>query len=320
VFSALMKPGDTFMGLDLAAGGHLTHGSPANHVRQVVQGRVLRVRAGRPDRSTWRRSRLAHEHKPKVIIAGGSAYARHWDFARFREIADEVGAYFMVDMAHFAGLSPAASHPSPVPARPCRHHHDAQDPARPARRHDPHQRRGAGKKFNSAVFPGLQGGPLMHVIAAKAVAFGEALKPEFKLYARAVVDNAKALADTMLKEQGLRHRHRRHRQPPDAGRPAPKEAHRQGGRSRARPRPHHLQQERRALRSREADAMTTSGIRLGTPAATSRGFGVGRVQARRRAQAQRRKVAYVRYASVYKDFRHTGDFARFLGDEGLDES
>ena len=196
---ALMQPGDTFMGLDLAAGGHLTHGAPGNQsgkwfnvvsygvcvVDQLIDYDAL--------------ERLAREHKPKVIVAGGSAYARHWDFARFRAIADEVGAYLFVDMAHFAGLVAGGAHPSPFP-----HAHVATTTTHKTLRGP----RGGmiltndedlAKRFNSAVFPGLQGGPLMHVIAAKAVAFGEALKPEFKDYAAQVVKNAKVLADTLIK-------------------------------------------------------------------------------------------------------------------------
>jgi len=197
VFMALMQPGDTFMGLDLAAGGHLTHGSPVN-----VSGKWFRVAP-----YTVRREdqlidmdeveRIAHETKPKVIVAGGSAYARFWDFARFRAIADAVGAILFVDMAHFAGLVAGGAHPSPFP-----HAHVATTTTHKTLRGP----RGGmiltndedlAKKFNSAVFPGMQGGPLMHVIAAKAVAFGEALRPDFKTYAHAVVANAKALADTL---------------------------------------------------------------------------------------------------------------------------
>ena len=197
VFMALMQPGDTFMGLDLAAGGHLTHGSPVN-----VSGKWFKVAP-----YTVRREdqlidmdeveRIAHETKPKVIVAGGSAYARFWDFARFREIADAVGAILFVDMAHFAGLVAGGAHPSPFP-----HAHVATTTTHKTLRGP----RGGmiltndedlAKKFNSAVFPGMQGGPLMHVIAAKAVAFGEALRPDFKSYAHAVVANAKALAETL---------------------------------------------------------------------------------------------------------------------------
>ncbi len=202
VFMALMQPGDTFMGLDLAAGGHLTHGSPVN-----VSGKWFKVAP-----YTVRREdqlidmdeveRIAHETKPKVIVAGGSAYARFWDFARFRAIADAVGAILFVDMAHFAGLVAGGAHPSPFP-----HAHVATTTTHKTLRGP----RGGmiltndedlAKKFNSAVFPGMQGGPLMHVIAAKAVAFGEALRPDFKTYAHAVVANAKALADT-LKSAGF---------------------------------------------------------------------------------------------------------------------
>src|SRR5579872_6056023 len=198
VFMALMQPGDTFMGLDLAAGGHLTHGSPVN-----MSGRWFKPVSYTVDRDSHRIDmegveRLAHQHKPKLIIAGGSAYARHWDFKRFREICDAVGAYFMVDMAHFAGLVAGGVHPSPFP-----HAHVATSTTHKTLRgprggivltNDPD----IAKKINSAVFPGLQGGPLMHVIAGKAVAFGEALKPEFKIYARQVVENAKALAATIV--------------------------------------------------------------------------------------------------------------------------
>jgi glycine hydroxymethyltransferase len=199
VFMALLQPGDTFMGLNLAAGGHLTHGSPANQsgkwfkpVPYTVNPETLTVDMDEVER-------LAHEHKPKLILAGGSAYPRFWDFARFRKICDAVGAYFFVDMAHFAGLVAAGVHPSPFP-----HAHVATTTTHKTLRGP----RGGmilsmdeelGKKINSAIFPGLQGGPLMHVIAAKAVAFGEALQPEFKAYAKQVVENAKVLAETLVK-------------------------------------------------------------------------------------------------------------------------
>ena len=197
-------------------------------------------------------AKLAREHQPKVIIAGGSAYPRIIDFRRFREIADEVGAYLMVDMAHFAGLVAGGVHPSPFP-----HAHVVTTTTHKTLRGP---RGGAiltndeelAKKLNSAVFPGMQGGPLMHVIAAKAVAFGEALQPSFKVYAKSVVENAKALAET-LKNARLRYRLRRHRHASDAGRSAPEEPDRQGGRDCARPRPHHLQQERHSLRPAKAD-------------------------------------------------------------------
>jgi glycine hydroxymethyltransferase len=202
VFMALLQPGDTFMGLNLAAGGHLTHGSPVN-----LSGRWFKVvpYGVRPDDhriDLGEVGRLAKEHRPKLIIAGGSAYPRVIDFRRFREIADEVGAYLMVDMAHFAGLVAGGAHPSPFP-----HAHVVTTTTHKTLRGP---RGGAiltsdeelARKLNTAVFPGMQGGPLMHVIAAKAVAFGEALRPSFRTYARNVVENAKALAET-LRTHGL---------------------------------------------------------------------------------------------------------------------
>ena len=202
VFMALMQPGDTFMGLNLAAGGHLTHGSPVN-----LSGRWFKVvpySVRRDDHliDMGEVETLAKQHRPKVIIAGGSAYPRVIDFRRFREIADAVGAKLMVDMAHFAGLVAGGAHPSPVP-----HAHVVTSTTHKTLRGP----RGGfiltndedlAKKINSAVFPGSQGGPLMHVVAAKAVAFGEALRPAFRLYARNVVENAKALAE-ILKSKGL---------------------------------------------------------------------------------------------------------------------
>ena len=197
VFLALMEPGDTFMGLDLAAGGHLTHGSPVN-----VSGKWFKVASYGVGRETGtidmdEVAEKARQAKPKIIIAGGSAYARFWDFARFRQIADEVGAYLFVDMAHVAGLVAGGVHPSPFP-----YAHVATTTTHKTLRgprggmilaHD----EALGKKFNSAVFPGMQGGPLMHIIAAKAVAFHEALQPEFRTYCERVVKNAKALAGTL---------------------------------------------------------------------------------------------------------------------------
>src|SRR6188472_833992 len=200
-FMALMAPGDTFMGLNLAAGGHLTHGSPVNMSGRWFKPVPYGVRRDDHRIDMDEVEKLAQEHKPKVIIAGGSAYPRIIDFRRFREIADSVGAYLMVDMAHFAGLVAGGAHPSPFP-----HAHVVTTTTHKTLRGP----RGGviltddealAKKINSAVFPGLQGGPLMHVIAAKAVAFGEALKPEFKTYAKAVIANAQALANR-LKERG----------------------------------------------------------------------------------------------------------------------
>ena len=202
VFLALLQPGDCIMGLDLAAGGHLTHGSPANLSGKWFKPVPYTVRREDQQIDMAEVARIAREAKPKLIIAGGSAYARIWDFAAFRAIADEVGAYFLVDMAHFAGLVAGGAHPSPFP-----HAHVATTTTHKTLRGP----RGGmiltndealAKKFNSAVFPGLQGGPRMHVIAAKAVAFGEALRPEFRTYSRQIVVNAKALAGE-LQAQGL---------------------------------------------------------------------------------------------------------------------
>ncbi len=198
VFMSLMKPGDTFLGLDLAAGGHLTHGAKPN-----MSGKWFNAVSYGVDPETHlinfdEVAALAKEHQPKMIIAGGSAYPRTIDFATFRAIADGVGAYFMVDMAHFAGLVAGGAHPSPFP-----HAHVATTTTHKTLRGP----RGGliltndadlAKKFRSAIFPGLQGGPLMHVVAAKAVAFGEALRPEFKLYAKTVVECSKAMADVIV--------------------------------------------------------------------------------------------------------------------------
>src|SRR5437764_1270762 len=198
-FMALMTPGDVFMGLNLAAGGHLTHGSPVNMSGRWFKPIPYGVRRDDQRIDFNEVTRLARQHRPKVIIAGGSAYPRILDFRHFREIADEIGAKLMVDMAHFAGLVAGGVHPSPFP-----HAHVVTSTAHKTLRGP---RSGfiltndeeLAKKINTAVFPGLQGGPLMHVIAAKAVAFGEALRPAFKLYARDVVANAKALAETLSK-------------------------------------------------------------------------------------------------------------------------
>ena len=197
VFFALLQPGDAFMGLALSAGGHLTHGSPVNQSGKWFKPVPYGVRRQDQRIDMDEVEALAKEHKPKLILAGGSAYPRFIDFARFRAIADSVGAYFVVDMAHFAGLVAGGAHPTPLG-----HAHVVTTTTHKTLRGP----RGGmilsrdaelGKKINSAVFPGLQGGPLMHVIAAKAVALGEALRPDFKQYARAVVDNAKALAEAL---------------------------------------------------------------------------------------------------------------------------
>jgi glycine hydroxymethyltransferase len=271
VFLALLQPGDAFMGLDLAAGGHLTHGSPANLSGKWFRPVPYTVRREDQRIDMDEVARIARESKPKLIIAGGSAYARHWDFARFRQIADEVGAYFMVDMAHFAGLVAGGAHPSPFP-----HAHVVTTTTHKTLRGP----RGGmiltndealAKKINSAVFPGLQGGPLMHVIAAKAVAFGEALRPEFRAYAAAVVANAQALAEE-LKAQGLdlvtggtdNHLLLVDLRPKRlTGKVA------EAALNRA-----HLTCNKNAIPFDPEKPMVTSGVRLGSPAGTTRGFGV----------------------------------------------
>lgn len=202
VFMALAKPGDTILGLSLAAGGHLTHGAPPNQSGKWFNAVRFGVRRDDSLIDFDEVEKLAHEHKPAIIIAGGSAYPRVFDFARFREIADAVGAWFMVDMAHIAGLVATGVHPSPFP-----HAHVVTSTTHKTLRGP----RGGliltndetiAKKVNSAIFPGIQGGPFMHIIAAKAIAFHEALQPSFKVYSQAVVANARALGDT-LKAGGL---------------------------------------------------------------------------------------------------------------------
>ncbi|WP_019221996.1 serine hydroxymethyltransferase [Bartonella senegalensis] len=197
VFLALLKPGDKFMGLDLNSGGHLTHGSSVNMSGKWFEVVSYGVRKEDQLLDMEAVERLAKEHKPKLIIAGGSAYSRLWDWKKFREIADEIGAYLLVDMSHIAGLVAGGVHPSPVP-----HAHIVTTTTHKSLRGP----RGGliltndetlARKINSAIFPGLQGGPLMHVIAAKAVAFEEALQPAFKDYSANVVDNAKILAKTL---------------------------------------------------------------------------------------------------------------------------
>lgn len=270
VFFALLQPGDAFMGLSLDAGGHLTHGSPVNQSGKWFKPIPYSVRRQDHRIDMDEVEQLAKAHKPKLIIAGGSAYARFIDFRRFREIADAIGAFFMVDMAHFAGLVAGGVHPNPL-----EHAHVVTTTTHKTLRGP----RGGmilsrdgdlGKKINMAVFPGLQGGPLMHVIAAKAVAFGEALRPEFKLYARAVVDNAKALAET-LHAQGLdivsggtdTHVMLVDLRPKKAtGRAAEKAL------DRAR-----ITTNKNAIPFDTEKPAITSGIRLGTPAGTTRGFG-----------------------------------------------
>ena len=263
---ALVQPGDTILGMSLAAGGHLTHGAPPAQSGKWFN--AVQYGVSREDAMV---ERLAKEHKPKMIIAGGSAYPRVIDFKRFRQIADEVGAYFWVDMAHFAGLVAGGAHPNPL-----EHAHVVTTTTHKTLRGP----RGGmiltndldlGKKFNSAVFPGLQGGPLMHVIAAKAVAFGEALRPEFKDYAHKVIENARALANRLveggcdivsggtdthlmlvdLRPLGL------------TGRDADNSL----GRA-------NITCNKNGIPFDPEKPMVTSGIRLGSPAGTTRGFGV----------------------------------------------
>ncbi len=265
------QPGDTFMGLDLAAGGHLTHGAPVNISGKWFKAQHYTVRRDDQIIDMDEVARRADEVKPKLIIAGGSAYSRSWDFKRFREIADGVGAYLMVDMAHFAGLVAGGVHASPVP-----HAHVTTTTTHKSLRGP----RGGlmlwndealTKKLNSAVFPGLQGGPLMHVIAAKAVAFGEALRPDFKVYAKNVVENAKALAESLrangldivsggtdnhlmlvdLRPKGLK------------GNVSEKALVRAA-----------ITCNKNGIPFDPETPFVTSGLRLGTPAATTRGFGV----------------------------------------------
>jgi glycine hydroxymethyltransferase len=270
-FMALLQPGDTFLGLNLAAGGHLTHGSPVNMSGKWFKPVPYGVRRDDHRIDIDEVRKLAQEHHPKLIIAGGSAYPRIIDFRAFREIADEVGAYLMVDMAHFAGLVAGGAHPSPFP-----HAHVVTSTAHKTLRGP---RSGfiltddeeLAKKLNSAVFPGLQGGPLMHVIAAKAVAFGEALRPAFRLYAKNVVENAKALAET-LKSKGFdivsggtdTHLMLVDLRPK---RLTGKVAEIALGRA-------HITCNKNGIPFDPEKPFVTSGIRLGTPAGTTRGFGV----------------------------------------------
>lgn len=272
VFMALMKPGDTFMGLDLAAGGHLTHGAKPNMSGKWFNVVSYGVRRDDCTIDMEQLEKLAAEHKPKVIVAGGSAYSRFWDFAAFRRIADAVGAYLFVDMAHFAGLVAGGVHPSPFP-----HAHVVTSTTHKTLRGP----RGGliltndediAKKINSAIFPGLQGGPLMHVIAAKAVSFGEALQPSFRQYAADVVANARALAATLS----------------GAGYPIvtggtdnhlmlvdvrPKNLN--GKLAEAALGRANITCNKNGIPFDPEKPTITSGIRLGSPAATSRGFGVG---------------------------------------------
>ena len=270
VYTALCKPNDTIMGMSLAAGGHLTHGAAPNFTGKWLNAVQYGVRREDHLIDLEEVNALAQKYKPTIIVAGGSAYPRVIDFQAFRKIADSVGAYFMVDMAHFAGLVAGGVYPSPLPFAhvvTTTTHKTLRGPrGGMILSNDPE----IAKKVNSAIFPGTQGGPLMHVIAAKAVAFGEALRPSFKMYAQQVVDNAKSLAATLnkgglniisggtdshlclvdLRPKGL------------TGRDAEASLERAG-----------ITCNKNGIPFDPEKPMVTSGVRLGTPAATSRGFG-----------------------------------------------
>ncbi len=272
VFLALLQPGDTILGMSLAAGGHLTHGAAPNQSGKWFRPVQYGVRRDDGLLDYEELESLARAERPRLIIAGGSAYPRVIDFPRIRAVADEVGALFLVDMAHFAGLVAAGLYPSPLP-----HAHVVTTTTHKTLRgprggmilsNDPE----LGKKFNSAVFPGLQGGPLMHVIAAKAVAFGEALRPEFRAYQRAVIENARVLAETLagagfaivtggtdshLLLVDLRPKR-------VTGKAADTSLQRA-----------HITTNKNAIPFDPEKPAVTSGIRLGSPAATTRGFGAG---------------------------------------------
>ncbi|SNX70204.1 serine hydroxymethyltransferase [Cereibacter ovatus] len=269
VFNALLKPGDTILGMELASGGHLTHGASVNQSGKWFHAVQYGVRKADNLIDYDQVAALAREHKPKLIIAGGSAIPRQIDFAKFRAIADEVGALLMVDMAHFAGLVAGGAHPSPFPQA---------DVATTTTHKTLRGPRGGmiltnnediAKKVNSAIFPGIQGGPLMHVIAAKAVAFGEALRPEFRAYAAQVVKNAQALADELMKG-GLdivtggtdTHVMLVDLRPKGVKGNATEKAL---GRA-------HITCNKNGIPFDPEKPMVTSGVRLGTPAGTTRGF------------------------------------------------
>ena len=270
VFLALLQPGDTFMGLDLNSGGHLTHGSPVNMSGKWFNVVSYGVRQQDQLLDMEAIAETARQHKPKLIVAGGTAYSRIWDWEAFRRIADEVGAWLMVDMAHIAGLVAGGVHPSPLP-----HAHVVTTTTHKSLRGP----RGGmvltndeaiAKKINSAVFPGLQGGPLMHVIAAKAVALAEALRPDFRDYAAQVVANARAMADELMKG-GIdivsggtdNHLMLADLRPK---RVTGKAAEAALGRA-------HITCNKNGVPFDPEKPFVTSGIRLGTPAGTTRGFG-----------------------------------------------
>ncbi|BCK77486.1 serine hydroxymethyltransferase [Acetobacter aceti NBRC 14818] len=268
-FMSVVAPGDTVLGMSLAAGGHLTHGAAPNYSGKWFNAVQYGVRKEDGYLDYEEMESLAREHKPKLIVAGSSAYPRIIDFARFRKIADEVGAFLMVDMAHFAGLVAAGLYPSPIP------HADIVTTTTHKTLRGPRggliltNNEALAKKINSAVFPGLQGGPLMHVIAAKAVAFGEALKPEFKEYQKAVAANAKVLGETLVARgfdlvTGGTDSHLLLvdlRPKKVTGKIAEKALERAG-----------ITANKNAVPFDPEKPAITSGIRLGSPAATARGF------------------------------------------------
>jgi glycine hydroxymethyltransferase len=275
VMQALIKPGDTILGMSLAAGGHLTHGAKPNQSGKWFNAVQYGVREDNHLIDYDEVESLAKEHKPQLIIAGGSAYPRIIDFKRFREITDAVGAYLLVDMAHISGLVAGGAHPSPLPFA------DAVTTTTHKTLRGPRggliltNNEDLGKKFNSAIFPGIQGGPLMHVIAAKAVAFGEALQPDYKVYIQQVVQNAKALADTLLGHgfdivSGGTDNHlvlvdlRPKGLTGDVAEAAMERAF--------------ITCNKNGVPFDPAPPMVTSGVRLGTPAGTTRGFGVAEFQ------------------------------------------
>jgi len=275
VFFALLQPGDTIMGMSLAEGGHLTHGMPLN-----MSGKWFKVVSYGLDAQEVidydAMERLAHEHKPKLIIAGASAYSLHIDFERFARVAKAIGAYLLVDMAHYAGLIAAGVYPNPLP------HADVVTSTTHKSLRGPRggivltNHEDLAKKINSAVFPGLQGGPLMHVIAGKAVAFHEALTPEFRAYQQQVIDNAQVLAETLI-SRGLRivsGRTESHVMLVDLRSKGltGKEAEALLGMA-------HMTCNKNGIPNDPQKPMVTSGIRLGTPAMTTRGF--------RRAEAEK---------------------------------
>jgi glycine hydroxymethyltransferase len=270
VFTALLQPGDTILGMSLAAGGHLTHGAAPNQSGKWFNAVQYGVRKQDNLIDYDQVEALAKEHQPKIIIAGGSAIPRQIDFARMREIADMVGAYLHVDMAHFAGLVAAGEHPSPFP-----HAHVATTTTHKTLRGP----RGGmiltndealAKKINSAIFPGIQGGPLMHVIAAKAVAFGEALRPEFKDYAKQVIKNAQALSDQLIKGglDTVTHGTDTHVVLVDLRPKGVKGNETEKALGRA-----HITCNKNGVPFDPEKPTVTSGIRLGSPAGTTRGFG-----------------------------------------------